>query len=62
MESNTSDKFKIHKRRTALIVEVKLWAGLGHLWGFWWGIMRERDHLEDLGIVRGVILKWIINE
>jgi hypothetical protein len=24
---------------------------------FWWGNLRERDHLEDLGIERRIILK-----
>jgi hypothetical protein len=27
---------------------------------FWWVNMKERGHLEDLGIV-GNILKWIFN-
>jgi hypothetical protein len=27
--------------------------------GCWWGDMRERDHLEDLGVNRRIILKWI---
>ena len=27
--------------------------------GFWWGDLRERNHLEDLGVGRRVILKWI---
>jgi hypothetical protein len=27
--------------------------------GFWWGNLRERDHLEDLGIDENVILKCI---
>ena len=26
---------------------------------FWWGNLRERDHLEDLGIEGRTILKWI---
>jgi len=26
--------------------------------GCWWGDMRERDHLEDLGVNK-IILKWI---
>jgi len=26
--------------------------------GFWWGNLRERDHLEDLSIDGEVILKW----
>ena len=27
--------------------------------GFWWGNLRERDHLEDPGVDRRIILSWI---
>jgi hypothetical protein len=27
--------------------------------GFWWGILKERDHLEDTGIDGRIILRWI---
>jgi len=27
--------------------------------GFWCGNLRERDHLEDLGVDGRIILKWI---
>jgi hypothetical protein len=27
--------------------------------GFWWGNVRERDHLEDPGVDRRMILRWI---
>jgi len=30
--------------------------------GFWWGNLKERYHLEDLGIDRRIILKWILNK
>jgi hypothetical protein len=40
-----------------------------HLWetgelhtAFWWGELRERDHLEDRGIGGRLILKWILNK
>jgi hypothetical protein len=33
----------------------------GHT-GFWWGNMREKDHLEDLGIDRSIILKCIFKK
>jgi hypothetical protein len=37
-----------------------------HVWGrgdvhtgFWWGNLRDGDHLEDPGVDRWIILKWI---
>jgi hypothetical protein len=30
--------------------------------GFWWGNLRERDHLEDLDGDGCVILKWILKK
>jgi hypothetical protein len=27
--------------------------------GFWWGNLRERDHMEDSGVDRMIILKWL---
>jgi hypothetical protein len=40
-----------------------------HVWeigkvhiGFWWGEMRERDHLEDLSVSGRIILKWIFKK
>jgi hypothetical protein len=29
---------------------------------FGWGDLREGDHLGDLGVGRGIILKWIFKE
>jgi hypothetical protein len=30
--------------------------------GFWWGNVRERDHLEGTVIYREIILKWIFRK
>jgi hypothetical protein len=30
--------------------------------GFWWGHLRERDHLEDLGADGRIVLKFVFKE
>jgi len=30
--------------------------------GFWWGNLRERDHLEESGADKGIILRWIFRK
>jgi hypothetical protein len=30
--------------------------------GFWWGNLREGDHLEDLGVDGSIVLKWIFEK
>jgi len=30
--------------------------------GFWWGNLRERDHLGNLGVDGRIILRWIFRE
>jgi len=30
--------------------------------GFWWGNLRERDHLGDLGVDERTILRWILRK
>jgi hypothetical protein len=40
-----------------------------HLWekgdvynGFWWGLMRKKGHLDNLGVDGSIILKWIFKK
>ena len=30
--------------------------------GFWWGNLRKRDHMEEPGADRKIILRWIFRE
>jgi hypothetical protein len=30
--------------------------------GFWWGSLKKREYLEDLGVNRRIILKFIFNK
>ena len=57
---------------TNIIQVIKLWSTrwVGHLaytgrgqmhTGFWWGNLRERDHLEDLAVDGSILLKWILD-
>jgi len=32
------------------------------LHGFWWGNLRQRDHLEDRGVDERIILRWIFKK
>jgi hypothetical protein len=38
-----------------------MWRGEAYT-GFWWGNLRERDHLGDPGVEGRVILRWIFRK
>jgi hypothetical protein len=45
----------------------KIWAGhvarMGEACtGFWWGNLRQRDHLRDPGVDGRIILRWIFRK
>jgi hypothetical protein len=38
-------------------------GGTGKVYtGFWWGNLKERDHLEDPGTDERIILRWIFKK
>jgi len=38
--------------------------GMWNVWGtgFWWGGLRQGDHLEGLGVDGRILLKWILKK
>jgi hypothetical protein len=38
------------------------WRILEMRTGFWWGNLKERNHLEDQSVDRRIILKYILNK
>jgi hypothetical protein len=52
----------INSRRIRWVGHVALWRrGDAHT-GFWWGKLRERDHLEDKALDGEKILKWFLKK
>jgi hypothetical protein len=39
--------------------DVALWGRGETYTGFWWGNLRDRDHLEDPVVDEGIILRWL---
>jgi hypothetical protein len=50
--------YYIKSIRMRLVGHVARMRGQVHT-GFWWGNLKERDHLEDKGADGKIILKWI---
>ena len=41
----------------------RTYGGRGGVYvGFWWGNLRERDHLKDPGVDGRIILRWMFIE
>ena len=41
---------------------LRLWGSGEAYKGFWWGNLRERDHLGDPGVDGMIILRWIFRK
>jgi len=39
-----------------------VWGRVEVYTGFWWGNLRERDHLVDAGMHGRIILRWIFRK
>ena len=39
----------------------RMGRGERYTW-LWWGDLRERDHLEDLGVDGRIVLRWIFRK
>jgi hypothetical protein len=54
-------------RRNSCVMFIKtasysIWGRAEVHTGFWWGDLREGDHLEDPGVDGRIILKWILKK
>jgi hypothetical protein len=52
----------IKSRRMTWAGHVTLMAERKAYAGFWWGKLRERDHLEDTDVDGRIILRWIFRK
>jgi hypothetical protein len=60
MYSSRNIVWVIISRRKRWVGHVARMGGRGEVYtGFWWGNLRERDHLGDLDVNVRIILRWI---
>jgi hypothetical protein len=52
----------IKSRRMRWVGHVARMVRGGAYTGYWWGHLRERDHLENPGIDGRIILRWIFRK
>jgi len=52
---------KIEKNETEAACSA-YWGEERIIQGFWWGNLKERDHLEDPGVDGRIILRWIFRK
>jgi hypothetical protein len=53
---------QVLKERMKWVGHVALWVREEVHTGFWWGNLRERDHLEDPNVDGRIILRWIFRK
>ena len=52
---------RVIKSRTMILSGHVARVGRGDVYtGLWWVNLRERDHLEDLGVEGRIILRWTL--
>ena len=59
--SREERRLRVLEKRVLKRIFVPMWRGELHT-GFWWGNLKERGHLEDPGVDRKVILRWIFKK
>ena len=56
-------KMNVEKNKNEMGGACSAYGGRGEAYtGFYWGNLRERDHLGDPGVDRRTILRWIVRK